>query len=326
MRTLIVLCAGSREINEKPLYLNKHPEGMLIAEKTIEGIQPESYDRIIYTILKSADQEYNATKKLLSSVGKKYPIEVVVLDEKTNGPADTVYETIKKANVKGEFAVRDSLNTISVSVTYSGNFLAGLDLTTYNEEVFNIKSKSFIVINEQNQVLDVVEKKFRSDMISVGLYGFKEVKDFLLAYEKLKDFNYPIKKLYLSNIISYLIGYKQRIFHCIEVKEYEDWGTEETWRILQKQYEICFVNLDEIVSNVKENIEKTIIEIFCKKKNNKASYVFFTSRNDINSEKLKKMLNQKNIKCLGVINSCPVTDIKVFIENKKELNSALIGV
>jgi hypothetical protein len=325
MRTLIVLCAGNRIINERPLYLNRHPEGMLLAEKAIEGIHPENYDKVIYTILKSAEQEYNAAEQILNSVGKKYPTEVVILEEKTSSPAETVYKTLKRANVEGEFAVRDSLNSITIEKEPKGNFLVGLDLTSYDDEVFKVRTKSFIILNEHHQVLDVVEKKLRSDVISVGLYGFKSVNDFYLAYEKLNDKNYPIKKLYLSHIISYLIGYKQRVFHCVEAVEHEDWGSEETWKLMQKRYEICFVNLDNLLLSDCKQTEELEHILNCKK-NKKQSYVFYTIRNDIEALRLKETLNSMGIRCLGVICSCPVTDTKVLIENEKDLSNALIGV
>lgn len=61
----------------------KHPkDGKLIAEKVIEGIFPESYDRIIYTILEEVDKEFDAEKIILNSVGLKYNVEVVKLTKK----------------------------------------------------------------------------------------------------------------------------------------------------------------------------------------------------------------------------------------------------
>ena len=46
MKSLIVLCAGGRLINGLPIFLNRHPDGKLLAEKAIEGILAESYNRI----------------------------------------------------------------------------------------------------------------------------------------------------------------------------------------------------------------------------------------------------------------------------------------
>ena len=77
--------------------------------------------------------------------------------------------------------------SIEITKNMNGNFVSGLDLTTYNQDVFKVRTKSFIVTNEQNQILDIIEKKFRSDIISVGLYGFKNTNDFIEAYRNLSD-------------------------------------------------------------------------------------------------------------------------------------------
>lgn len=327
MRTLIVLCAGSRMIEQKPLFLNRHPNGKLLAEKAIEGIFPELYDRIVYAILGETDEKYNAKSILLQELGERYPVEVAVLNEGTSGPADTVYKTIEYSNILGEFDVRDSLNCIKLEKRISGNFIAGLDLTKYEKEVFRVRTKSFIVINEQRQVLDVVEKKFRSDVISVGLYGFKNVNDFNLAYERLGDRNYPIKKLYLSNIISYLIGYKQRVFHCAEVLEHEDWGSPETWNTLQKKYATFFIDADQLingtldVSNIGELIEKLRIT---NKAN--ASLVIFTKSIHISEQEILEQMVNRGIHCIGAVCGISNSCIKYIVENEEQLTNALIGV
>ena len=78
MKTLIVPCVGNRKINDIPLFLNKYPDGKLMAIKSIEGIYPEEYDRIIYVVLKDIEEKYNVTeilKKLLNNV------QVVVLNK-----------------------------------------------------------------------------------------------------------------------------------------------------------------------------------------------------------------------------------------------------
>ena len=60
MKSLIVLCAGGRLINGLPIFLNRHPDGKLLAEKAIEGILAESYNRIYFTILKEANEKFRA--------------------------------------------------------------------------------------------------------------------------------------------------------------------------------------------------------------------------------------------------------------------------
>ena len=79
MRTLIVLCAGGQRIDGKPLYLCRHPEGEIIAERVLKGIYPESYDRIVYSILEEEDIEYHASSVLRELMVDGCKIDVVKL-------------------------------------------------------------------------------------------------------------------------------------------------------------------------------------------------------------------------------------------------------
>ena len=141
MRTLIVPCAGSRKIDNLPLYLNFHPDNKLLALKAIEGVYPKNYDKIIFTILKDVENDFQAKDKIIAANNSEYNIDFVILDEPTSGPAETVYETIKKAGIEGRFAVRDSHAFLRVKKDYDGNFVAGLDLTKYEKNGINIYVK-----------------------------------------------------------------------------------------------------------------------------------------------------------------------------------------
>ncbi len=317
MRTLLILCAGSRQINHLPICLNIHPDGKLLAEKAIEGICVESYDRVVYVITTSMDEKYNAREILLSGINRS--VEVVCISEDTNGPADTVFYALKEANISGEFAVRDCLDSISISKSVSGNFVVGLDLTRYNQDVYKVRTKSFIIINEQNQILDIVEKRFRSDLISVGLYGFKSTKEFFMAYEKLKDPNYSIKKLYLSNIISYLIGYNQRIFHYVPTTMFEDWGSVETWNQLQRKYATCIIDADGVLGKIlTENNLDEIANIIARNSKAYMSYVVMTS-GEVRQENALKKLTDKGINCVGFISGISQSNRKVIITDEEGL-------
>lgn len=315
MRTLIVPCAGSRKIGNEPLFLNRHPDNKLLVLKSIEGIHPEKYDKIIITILTSDNEKYHAMEKINNANKDKYVIEFVLLDYPTKGPAETVYRTIVEAEVRGEFAVRDSHAYIGTKKYYEGNFVAGLDLTKYEKTIDNLRSKSFIIINEQGQILDIVEKHFCADVISVGFYGFKNVDDFKTAYEHLCDPNYGIQKLYLSHVISYLIGYKQRIFHSAEVIEFEDWSTSIAWQHVQKKNSLCFIDMDRIQFNdvVKRNLKKM--------SRVGMSFIGYSYNNVKISD-----YDTEEINLLEVVSNCPITNSKEIISNLEDIERLLLEV
>lgn len=327
MRTLIVLCAGGRMINELPVFLNRHPDGKILAEKAIEGIFVETYDEVVFTVLKSINEKYHLDKILKTEISAHSNIRLFELDKPTSGPAESVYLTVKCAKIEGEFAVRDSLNGITISSEITGNYVAGLDLTKYEDDIFNVRSKSFIVTNEQGQVLDVIEKRFRSDIISVGLYGFKKASDFVMAYEKLNDINYPINKMYLSNVISYLIGYKQRVFHCADVSFHEDWGSPETWSRLEKKYATLFVDVDKLLSErYKDELVFGLVESLSVLSSKPLSVVLFTRSTGINKKSVYDVLGEKNIHCIDFICGVSHSAEQIMVSDGNELQKAALGL
>lgn len=315
MHTLIVPCAGSRQIDSVPLFLQMYPDRQILALKAIEGIFPHQYDRIIFSILKQDDLRFNAREKILAANNGKYNVEFVVLDTPTNGPAETVYKTLIMGNVVGEFAVRDSHAYIKIEKYYSGNFCAGLDLTQYEKPIDNLRTKSFIKVNEQGHLLDVVEKHFYSDIISAGFYGFKSVDEYKKAYERLSDSNYGIKKLYISHIISYMIGYYQRVFYKLNVLQYEDWSTVSAWKKVQNRNSICFVDLDDI------NLTEEIITKMQKLSKEGVSFIGFSCLDVTLSD-----YDIKDINMLTVIGNCPKTQIKSLASNIEDLDRLILEV
>ena len=68
---------------------------------------------------------------------------------------------------------------------------------------------------------DVIEKHVSSSYISTGLYGFSSADLFIKAYDALKESLYKDRiPIYVSHIISYLLGVYQVKFACYETREY----------------------------------------------------------------------------------------------------------
>ncbi len=315
MRTLIVPCAGTRKIDNVPLFLNYHPNNRLLALKAIDGVYPQNYDKIIYTILKDVDKEFNAREIIKRENNNRYNIDFVLLDCQTSGPAETVFRTINMSNINGEFAVRDSHAFLSVKKDYVGNFVAGLDLTKYEKSIDNLRSKSFITINEQGQILDIVEKHFCSDVISAGYYGFRSTDDYLDAYTHLCDPNYDIKKLYLSHVISYLIGYYQRVFHRAKIINFEDWSTVNAWQKVQRKNSLCLLDLDSIELN-QEN--KNMLQ---KLSEEGMTFIGFSCKDIVNIN-----AEFENLQFISIIRKCPNTKSKLIINDIEDINDLLLEI
>lgn len=312
MRTLIIPCGGRKLIDGSPLYLNRHPNGKRLIERCMSGIHPETFDRIIVVLLREDIEEFSADKYILEELGGRYPIEIVVLPTPTSGPADTIHYAIIQANVTGAVVVKDVDNYVQVpqeQISF-GNFVAGLDLNQWERDVHNLRNKSFLILNEQGNLLDVIEKQFKSDVICLGLYGFKRAEDFQQAHQKLNDPNYPISKLYLSHVISYLIGYSGKVFRYVAATEYENWSDKWHWNAMQQDYGLYFVDLDK---DLKIQKLRALQE-------RGASFVGYTVKNETYVAQMKAVLEEAGVHLLNVISGCPWSKVRQVLDSETALD------
>ena len=250
MRTLIVPCAGNHSIDNVPLVICHDINHVLVAHKAINGLYYSNFDKIIFAVTAESESEFHIKESIKANLPFDLPIEISIIDSQTIGPAETVYKVIKQQNITGEIAIKDLPNQVITSYDFRGNFIAGLDLLNFTKEINNLKSKSFIIENEQHRVLDIIEKRFRSDVISVGYYGFKSADEYSKAFERLIDICYPIEKIYVSQVISYLIGYYGKQFQCYEVDDFDDWSTNYKQQFYspdysaQKELKLAIFDLD----------------------------------------------------------------------------------
>lgn len=312
MNTLIVPCAGksSRFPNMKPKYLLTHPDGSIMLEKALCGLNLEIFNRIIITIVKPHVNDYEA-EFILKQVFKNNPkIEICILDDFTSSASETVYLTIKKMNVSGTITIKDSDNKVKISLPNNiKNGIVGYDLKTH-QNISNIPGKSFIILNDKNIVIDIIEKEVVSNIICLGVYMFENVENFVSAYEEL--IKNDIKgEMFISHVISYMIA-NGSIFYSSMAENYEDWGTIYEWYQVQKDFRTYFIDVDGVIikncgrygainwSNNKELIKdniKAITDLQAKG----AQIVITTSRTEEYREELEKILNDNGINPYAIL-------------------------
>jgi len=247
MKTLIIPCGGksSRFPDMKPKYLLTYPDGKLMIEKSISGLPLNLFDRIIITIIKEHDQKYESALILNQIFGNN--IEICILDEFTKCQSETVYLTVKKMEITDEIVVKDSDNYVEVS-KISGNFVVGLNIAEQEKDINRLKSKSFLVVNEQNIIVDIIEKEISSNYICLGVYGFENVEDFCRSYEYLmNEKNEESFEIYLSHTIAYMIGANKGVFRYVRCSDFEDWGTLYDWELVRDNMRTFFIDFDGVI-------------------------------------------------------------------------------
>jgi hypothetical protein len=306
MAILIFPCCGSssRFPNMRPKWLLTHPDGKIMLEKAMENINLAYYDKIIITILRKHVEEYEADI-ILKQIFKDPNIHVLVLDAPTSSPAETIAITLKKMNINENFVVKDCDNVINFNDILPLNFIIGIDIHKH-PVIKNLAAKSFISVNEQKMILDIVEKQIVSNIISVGMYGFDSAQNFIETFELLK--NNSRAEIYLSHIIAYLVGVNKTIYKLIEATAYEDWGTLDEWKETQKRYSTYIIDLDGVViKNVGKygtqcwntNFEPILsnVSILKQKQASGAALIFMSAR----SESLRQVI-EKNLIAMGFLN------------------------
>ncbi|MBA3073151.1 MAG: hypothetical protein FP831_06125 [Anaerolineae bacterium] len=245
MNTLIIPCAGksSRFPNMRPKWMLTHPDGSLMIEKAIQGFDLKKYDRIVITIVKEHDEKFEADLSLKQVFTDK-KIEICMLPEFTKSQSETVYQTIKRMKISGSFVVKDSDNYVVFDNIKMKNFVVGVNLQE-RHDVKNIPGKSFILVNEQHIITNIIEKQVKSDYISVGVYGFESVDLFEQAFLEISQ--NTTSELFLSHVISFLISSKRQVFEYNQASDYNDWGTINEWREETNKFTTFFLDIDGVL-------------------------------------------------------------------------------
>ena len=243
MYNLIIPCAGNstRFPNMRPKWMLTHPDGKLMIEKAIEGLNSNTFDRIIITILREHVEKYESELWLKQIFEDQ--VEVCIVEDSTFSEAETVYKTLLQMKVKGPFCVKDSDGYIAVIIK-GENFVTGKDIRSM-PELTNVPAKSFVLKNEQNILTDIIEKSVSSNHISIGLYGFGDVGQYIDKYLELSNI-ISTEEIYLSHIISSFIR-GGAIFKYLEAEEYQDWGTVKEWRNDALKMSSYLVDIDGVV-------------------------------------------------------------------------------
>jgi hypothetical protein len=219
---VIIPCAGasSRFPNMRPKYLLTDYAGRLMIENAAANYIDKH--RITIVILKEHDERFMARKKLEEAFGNK--IDTVVLDKPTAGPADTVYQAIKRGrvNVNSSLLIKDC-DGFYQTEEKDGNVIYIAKLSNH-PRIRTAGAKSYTLTNEQGIINSVVEKKIVSDHFCVGGYQFETTQSFLNAFDNLKI----SEEIFVSNIVDYMI-LQGSLFFESEVENFIDVGVADDW-------------------------------------------------------------------------------------------------
>lgn len=291
----------------KPYWMDIHPSGNLMLFEAISGLNLEQFDFIYITMLRKHVEFYHFKELLLTQFhlsGLSDKIKLVLLDSPTRSQPETVAVSIEKENIVGAIVVKDADNHFECNLK-PGNFVCTYPLDALRN--VNPADKSYIDIDDNSFITNIVEKKIISRWFCTGAYGFEDSQLFLSYVKKYQKY----KRLYLSHLIYGML--LDRInFTPVSVTDYLDWGKEEDWNNFKNQYRTIFVSFD-LVRQESETIIKLINKLY---KSEKITIVLVHGKNRLlpNKNETETILKDKgvlyhhfidkvNIQHLSLINS-----------------------
>ena len=153
-------------------------------------------------------------------------INLIVLPSKTNGPAETVFQIIENANINLDVPifVKDCDSFFNHQLS-DGNYVCITNITD-KTTINNPSNKSYVIINDNELIQNIVEKEVVSGNYCVGGYKFDSCRMFNDAYLIVQKITNG--EIYLSHVIKQML-LESVPFTATHVFNYVDVGTMNDW-------------------------------------------------------------------------------------------------
>ena len=222
-------------LDTSPKYNNKCPiefqynneTGIMNCIEVLNRMDLRNVNSIHFIILRQHDDIYDISRKIKAAIKfyeERYE-DIDIIISKVNNPtisqAQTIYDEIIRHDIIGPIIIKDADNACDMDLyNCKGNFVFvyPLELTP----LVDPQHKSYISVDDQNFVTNIIEKRVVSNLFNCGGYGFNNAEDFRTAYEALMAFEDIHNHMYISHIIYWLMLNKSLKFRPIEATGYED--------------------------------------------------------------------------------------------------------
>jgi hypothetical protein len=243
--TVIIPAAGmsSRYPNMRPKWLLTHPSGKLMLELAVQTLIERDFDFVLVTT-EELSNKYEVP--IILEQLFKGKIKLVTIPYQTSGPVETISFAITQLKLKNQrLIIKDVDNFVDLSNLdlNEDNFCVGVDINKI--EIDRISNKSFIISDHYNIIQEIVEKKIKSNTISVGVYGFHSAEEFMKEANELLTL--PLKgEIFVSHVISSLI-LDGKVFSYLAANDYKDWGTFHEWYKEVNSFQTLFCDFDGVL-------------------------------------------------------------------------------
>lgn len=318
---IIMPAAGlsTRFPNMRPKYTLTDWTGRMMFEQALAPFINQH--NITIGILKEHNDQYRVDRYILDTYGDK--IKIVIIDQPTLGPADTVFQIISKGsiNLDSEILIKDC-DSFFEHDYQPGNYVC-ISTIAEHEILKRLSSKSFVVANNQEIITSIVEKEVVSDKFCVGGYKFDSARLFVETYNKLSTAG--IREIFVSHIIEHCLS-RNEIFKIARVRNYVDVGTADEW-FEYNDRAVIFCDIDGTIIHAQPKhgyyqppipLEKNIACI--KHLQSLGSRIIFTTaRPESVASRTQEILNELGFTDFDLISGLPNTK-RILINDYNEAN------
>lgn len=242
--TLIVPAAGqsSRFPGMRPKWSLTQPNGLPMVLDGLMGLDMTNVGRIVFVFLAEHVRKYGfSCEALINRAQQLFGRDVLVIKlvTPTRSQPETVAMAIETAQITGPIFVKDADNRFACLIPI-GNTVAVHDISTM--ELAHVANKSFVDIDDNGLIQNIVEKRVIGPDFCVGGYSFSDAAEFVSTFESLV--NDPA--LYVSHVIFKLMCAGHPFVKNIAT-DYVDWGTAKEWRDYREQFSTLFVDIDGVI-------------------------------------------------------------------------------
>ena len=198
---------------EQPKMLIK-AKGKSLLEWSVDSLPLEICTRLIFVLLKEHEETFQLSDFVREKYQGDYSLHFVVLDEVTQGQAETVLKAKELIDPNLDLVIYN-IDTYFHSDTLKGNLLNpeydGV-LGSFIDET-NSTKYSFAKTDEEGKIVEVAEKIHISDNALTGMYHFKKASDFITIAEKNLEKGKTFKgEYYIAPMYNDLISLGKALF------------------------------------------------------------------------------------------------------------------
>jgi hypothetical protein len=301
--TVIFPAAGICNADSMPYIFDKMPNGHTLLIENIKRL-PLQYISSVFVVIPTFIEQKYAIKKLLqhemAMINCPIRLTVLELHKTTSGEPETVAETIKQCGIKGQFLVKDPDNLFELNdIEKNGICVFPLDML----ENVTPADKSYVEIDDNQYISNIIEKKIISRFFCTGGYFFEDADWYIKFFESISNQS----KLYMSHVI-YAMLLAKIPFRPIFIKSYVDLGSQKKWQIYKQKFVTLFIS-EKIAEDNHSIVSDISHSPFCR--------IVVTSANE-NIGEIERKFREKNIKTHSIIGNV-YTGQQIMVTNDEQL-------